>query len=263
MRILDARGVYFKDLNKMIKELIELGEKEILVKNVKGQRYIGDGIKGNNRIVIEGTPGNDMAAYMDGAEIIVWGNAQDAVANTMNGGTVIIHGNAGDTVGYAMRGGEVYIKGDVGYRVGIHMKEYSDQKPVIIIGGKAGDFLGEYMAGGTIILLGLNDELNRGTKLKKDSNGGSNQYNEIDVIGNYCGTGMHGGTIYVRGKIDSFKLGTEVRQSGLDEKDMEFISNYVKKFSDYFRIDYNFIMKEYFKKLYSYNKRPYGNLYAY
>jgi len=245
MITLEAKGVYFRELNMKIKEYVRNGEKEILLKNVEGQRYIGDGIQENCRIIIEGTPGNDMAAYMDGAEIIVHGNAQDAIANTMNSGRIVVHGNAGDTAGYGMRGGEVYIKGNVGYRVGIHMKEYSGKKPVLVIGGKAGDFLGEYMAGGVIILLGLNME-----------EGG-------EIVGNYCGTGMHGGTIYIRGNVETYKLSREVRQVEPDGEDMKLIGTYVKNFSEYFGYNYHDIMKGYFSKLYAYNKRPYGNLYAY
>ena len=245
MRVLNAKRVSYRDLNRMLKEFFERGEREILVKNVEGQRYIGDGMQGNYNIIIEGTPGNDMAAYMNGPRIVVRGNAQDAAANTMNSGEVIVYGSAGDTAGYGMRGGEVYIKGSVGYRVGIHMKEYSDKKPVIVIGGKAGDFLGEYMAGGIIILLGLNEK------------------DEREIIGNYCGTGMHGGTIYVRGHVDVYKLGKEVRQVEADDKDMSFIGAYVKKFSNYFDYGYHSIMDRHFTKLYAYNKRPYGNLYAY
>lgn len=245
MKVLNAKRISYSNLNRMLKEFFERGEREILVKNVEGQRYIGDGMKGNCNITIEGTPGNDMAAYMDGPRIVVRGNAQDAAANTMNSGEVIVCGNAGDTAGYGMRGGEVYIKGSVGYRVGIHMKEYSDKKPVIVIGGGAGDFLGEYMAGGIIILLGLN---------KRD---------ESEITGNYCGVGMHGGAIYVRGHVDAYKLGKEVIQVEADDKDMNFISAYIKKFSDYFDNDYHSIMNKPFTKLYAYNKRPYGNLYAY
>jgi len=245
MKTIDARGIYYRDLNAIIKELFKMNEKEILLKNVAGQRYIGDGIQGDCRILIEGTPGNDMAAYMDGPSIIVHGNAQDGTANTMNNGEVIIHGNAGDTLGYAMRGGEVYIKGNVGYRAGIHMKEYMEKKPVIVIGGKAGDFLGEYMAGGTIILLGLNiDDAQK-------------------IVGSYCGTGMHGGSIYSRIPIDSYKLGKEVEQVEADKNDMNSISSYIMKFCSYFGIEYKSIVERPFLKIYPHNKRPYKNLYAY
>ena len=245
MRTIDAKDMHYKDLNAMIKNLFKRNEKEILIKNVEGQRYIGNGIQGNYKITIEGTPGNDMAAYMDGPSIIVHGNAQDGIANTMNNGEIIIHGNAGDTLGYAMRGGEVYIKGNVGYRTGIHMKEYLEKNPVIVIGGKTGDFLGEYMTGGTIILLGLYLD------------------DPQKIVGGYCGTGMHGGAIYSRIPIDSYKLGKEVKQVQADDKDMESISSYVMKFCNYFGFEYDSIIGQRFFKIYPYNKRPYKNLYAY
>jgi len=245
MRAIDAEGVHYAQLNKSIKEALHAGVKEVHLKNVEGQRYIGDGLTGNHRIVIEGTPGNDMAAYMNGVEIIVKGNAQDAAANTMNEGRIIIHGNAGDTLGYAMRGGEVFVKGNVGYRVGIHMKEYKEKMPVIVVGGKAGDFLGEYMAGGRIILLGLNLS------------------DKEEICGNFCGTGMHNGAIYIRGSIDTFKTGKEVNFVDLDEEDMNFLEQNIKRFVDYFGYSYDYIMNKEFVKLISNNKRPYGNLYAY
>lgn len=245
MQVMDARNIGYREMNSTIKSIFSSGQNEICLKNVSGQRYLGDGITGNHRLFIEGIPGNDLAAYMDGPEVVVKGNTQDAVANTMNSGCVIVHGNAGDTAGYAMRGGEIYIRGNVGYRVGIHMKEYQNKKPVIVIGGKAGDFLGEYMAGGTIILLGLN--LQDGE----------------EAVGSYCGTGMHGGLIYIRGGIEAYKLGKEVIQEEAGSNDLEFIRGYVERYTKYFGVDSNYIMGKKFTKLYAFNKRPYGNLYAY
>ena len=246
MKVIDAKGVIYRELNNKIKAALLSGENEITLNNIGGQRYIGDGLSGKQRIIINGTPGNDTAAYMDGLELIINGNAQDALANTMNDGNIIVYGNAGDTVGYAMRGGEIFIKGNVGYRVGIHMKEYHEKRPVIVIGGKAGDFFGEYMAGGIMLILGLNIG------------------DEEEIVGNYCGTGMHGGAIYIRGDIEAFKLGKEVKLAKPDQEDIILISTYVKKYCKYFEFDYDFIMNNKpFYKLYPYNKRPYGNLYAY
>jgi glutamate synthase domain-containing protein 3 len=245
VKVINARGKYYKELNEEIKTAFKAGETDLNLKNVSGQRYIGDGISGSQKIIIEGTPGNDMAAFMDGLEIVVRGNAQDAMANTMNNGRIIVHGSAGDTVGYAMRGGEIFIKGNVGYRVGIHMKEYEQKKPIVIVGGKAGEFFGEYMAGGVMILLGLNMQ------------------DDDEIVGEYCGAGMHGGVIYVRGDIEPHKLGKEVKLVEPDEDDMKIIKNYVKRFSKYFDFNYDYIMNKPFRKLYPYNKRPYGNLYAY
>jgi glutamate synthase domain-containing protein 3 len=244
MQVLDAKNIRFRELNQSIRNMLGSGQEELHLKNVAGQRYIANGLSGNHRIFIEGIPGNDMAAYMDGPEVIVKGNAQDAIGNTMNRGRVIVHGNAGDTAGYAMRDGEIYIRGNTGYRVGIHMKEYNSKKPVIVIGGSAGDFLGEYMAGGTIIVLGL--DIGEGE----------------EIAGNFCGTGMHGGKIYIRGHIEPHRLGKEVSAVEADIFDMESIKEYIERFSQYFEVDCGFIMDKKFTKLYACNKRPYGNLYT-
>ena len=94
MKEVDAQGLHYRILNEKLRRIIKKGEKRILVKNVCGQRYIGDGIGEKVEIILEGVPGNDLAAFMDGPRIIVRGNAQDGVANTMNKGEVIIHGDA-------------------------------------------------------------------------------------------------------------------------------------------------------------------------
>ncbi len=241
MRI-DAKGMHYRELNSMIRHAIAEGETEIVLDNVGGQRYIGGGLKERVKIIINGTPGNDLGAFMNGPKIIVNGNAQDGIANTMNDGEIIVHGSAGDIIGYGMRGGKVYIKGDVGYRVGIHMKEYKDKKPVIIAGGTAGDFLGEYMAGGIMILLGMNSR---------------------NIIGDYTGTGMHGGVIYIRGEVDPDKLGKEVSCAEVNETDMNIIRHYLEEYCEYFGFDVDKIMHEDFIKLVPLSHRPYGSLYVY
>lgn len=244
MRVIDANGMHYKNLNALIKETAAAGEQDVRVLNVRGQRYIGDGMRGNTIITIEGVPGNDMAAFMDGPTIVVKGNAQDAVGNTMNDGTVIIHGHAGDTVGYAMRGGTIFVRDDVGYRVGIHMKEYEDKVPAIVIGGKAGDFFGEYMAGGVLILLGL------GMKPGES------------IVGNYCGTGMHGGVIYLRGEVDKYHLGKEANVQPIDEKDQKVLRRYIEQFARHFGYDAQELLDNPFTKLIPFGKRPYGKLYS-
>ena len=111
---LDAKGVYYRELNSKVREAVSKGEKEIRLKNVNGQYYIGDGLRGDAKIIVEGVPGNDLAAFMDGPTIVVKGNAQDNIGNTMNSGKVIVEGHAGDVLGYGMRGGKLHIRGDVG-----------------------------------------------------------------------------------------------------------------------------------------------------
>ena len=111
---LDARGVYYKDLNGEIREHALNGARTFEVDNVFGQRYFGTnlwGVPGREKIKIRvnGTPGSDLGAFMDGPIVEVFGNAQDATGNTMNCGRIIVHGSAGDVLGYGMRGGEIYV----------------------------------------------------------------------------------------------------------------------------------------------------------
>src|SRR3989337_435820 len=87
---IDAKGAYYRDLNKKVREAVEKGEKETVLKNVNGQYYIGDGLRGKSTIVVEGVPGNDLAAFMDGPTIRIKANAQDNIGNTMNSGKVIV-----------------------------------------------------------------------------------------------------------------------------------------------------------------------------
>lgn len=242
---IEGSGLYYRDLNRMIREAVAKGEKEIRVKGVNGQYYIGDGLKGSSRIIIEGVPGNDMAAFMDGPTLVIKGNAQDNIANTMNNGKVIIEGNAGDVLGYGMRGGKLHVLGNVGYRVGIHMKGNKKQSPAIIVGGTAGDFFGEYMAGGVLILLGLN---------KKEGE---------PIVGDYLGTGMHGGTIFIRGEVEKKYCGAEVGILDPDDEDTAVLKEYLGDFCKDLNLKLDEVMKKGFKKLLPVSLRPYGNLYAY
>jgi glutamate synthase domain-containing protein 3 len=242
---LDALGLTHKELNARLRQLVAQGHDKIELYNVYGQRYIGTDLDKPVDIEIQGTPGNDLGAFMAGPKIIVRGSAQDGCANTMDSGEIIVHGHAGDILGLSARGGKVFVREDVGYRAGIHMKEYEDKKPVLVIGGTAQDFLGEYMAGGVLILLGLT--------LKED------EHHRM----NFVGTGMHGGVIYLRGSIQSYQLGKEVGTTQLDEKDQQVVNELVGQFASYFGCDPALIMEGSFIKLFPRYLRPYGRLYAY
>ncbi len=242
---INAANIAHKELNSMVKQAVMRGVKRIELFNVHGQRYIGTDILEPVEITIEGTPGNDLGAFMNGQRLLVYGNAQDGSGNTMNGGEIIIHGHAGDITGLAVRGGQILVRDDVGYRAGIHMKEYKEKKPVFIVGGTAQDFAGEYMAGGVMVLLGLN--LEPGSKHNS----------------RYIGTGMHGGIIYIRGDFEDYQLGKEVGVAELDEADIKQLSGLVNIYTGHFGGDATSILNGKFKKLYPRSLRPYGRLYAY
>lgn len=242
---IDANGIFYRELNAMLRSAVSDGTQKIELHNVYGQRYIGTNLDKAVEIEIFGTPGNDLGAFMNGSKLIVHGNAQDCCGNTMNEGEIVVHGHAGDILGLSARGGKIFIREDVGYRAGIHMKEYGDRKPVLVIGGTAQDFLGEYMAGGTLILLGLNL--------------GKEEHHKA----NFIGTGMHGGVIYLRGEVESYQLGKEVGVAELEEKDYQTLQEFVGEFASYFGYDAEEILRHKFVKLFPRCLRPYGRLYAY
>ncbi len=247
--VIDAYGVNYRDLNQRLRRTIEEGAQQITIENVCGQRYIGTnlhelGVLDGIRLDINGTPGNDLCAFLDGPEVYVHGNAQDGCGNTMNGGKIVVHGRAGDITGFAARGGQIFIRDDVGYRVGIHMKEFEDKRPLLVVGGWAQDFLGEYMAGGVIILLDL---------------AGNAARNRTSFIG----TGMHGGTIYLRGQVDEKQIGKEVGVAEMDSEDLAVVRKAVEEYSKLFDMDIKSVLDDTFVRLWPKSKRPYGRLYAY
>ena len=130
MHTINAEGLDHRELNEAIRNAPDC----CTIENCLGQRFIAAGMSREN-LVLKGTPGNALGAYLNGGTLTVHGNAQDAVGDTMNSGTIVIHGSTGDAAGYAMRGGKIYVRGNAGYRAGIHMKAYEDKVPLMIIGG--------------------------------------------------------------------------------------------------------------------------------
>jgi glutamate synthase domain-containing protein 3 len=208
--------LHYKTINCAIRKAIRADCKTIILEEVMGQRYIGATTTGSDLlIVVHGTPGNGLGAFLNGPTIEVLGNAQDMTGNTMNSGKIIVHGNAWDVTGLSARGGTIMIKGSSGYRVGIHMKEFGQMRPSLVIGGTVKDYLGEYMAGGTILVLGLRTDVE-------------------SPVGRNIGAGMHGGRIYVRGKVDPGQLGPGAVISALTDEDTAELTALIEEFEGYF-----------------------------
>lgn len=245
---IDAKDLKHKELNDLMRECILRGAREIVLKNVCGQRYIASRLFFNKpvkvNIDIYGTPGNDLGAFLSGHRIVVYGNAQDGVGNTMDDGEIVVHGRAGDVVAMCMRGGRIFVRDYVGYRCAIHMKGYVNKIPILVIGQTSQDFLCEYMAGGKVIVLGIGVERHRC---------------------NYVGTGMHGGEIYIGGKIESHQFGKEVGIVEIEEDDWKFLEGIVREYCFYFGMEgkEDDILGKNFVKLIPVTKRPYGKVYAY
>ena len=240
---IDARNLHYTPLNQQIRKAVADGVKEIVIDNVLGQRFIADGLRGDDvTITINGVPGGDLAMFMSGPTVIVHGNADHAPGNTMDKGKVIIHGSAGDAVAHSMRGGRVYVRDNIGYRGGIHMKQYMQKRPIVVIGGAARAFLGEYMAGGLLLVLGL---------------GGIQPIAERGV-----GSGIHGGEIFVRGPVDSLFLGVGARQAPVTEDQMTMIRPIINDFAQTFGIDPAPLLAAKYTRIAAASARPFASKYT-
>ena len=237
MRSIDATGMDFSELNALLRN----GGGDVEISGCLGQRFIAAGM-GKRAVRIHGVPGNALGAYLNGAEIEVFGNAQDAVGDTMNAGSIVIHGSIGDTAGYAMRGGEIYVEGDAGYRAGIHMKEYHEHLPVLVIGGKAGSFLGEYQAGGMIIVLGL--------------------HTDGPIVSNYPCTGMHGGKLFLRSDCKDILFPDQVTARPASAEDLKEIESYLRRYCVHFGGDYANLIDSPFTVVTPDSRNPYRQMYV-
>lgn len=240
---IDAKNLHYTPLNRQIRQEVANGVKEIIINNVLGQRFIGDGLRGDGvTITVNGVPGGDLAMFMSGPTIIVHGNAEHAPGNTMDKGKVIIHGSAGDAVAHSMRGGRVYVRDNIGYRGGIHMKQYMEKRPILVVGGSARAFLGEYMAGGLLIVLGLNSI--------------------TPVSERGIGSGIHGGEIIIRGRVDEKNLGVGAKQQPITYKEREAILPIIMDFAQVFGIDSGCFRTDAYTRIIPASARPFANKYT-
>lgn len=229
----------YRTLNEKIRNT---SDREIVIDDCLGQRYIGCGLSDKD-IVIHGTPGNALGAYMDGCTVTVMGNAQDAVGDTMDSGSIVIHGSVGDAVGYSMRGGVILVERDAGYRAGIHMKSYRGKRPLLVIGGRPGSFLGEYQAGGVIVVLARF--------------GGAENF-----VCNFCGNGMHGGKIFVRSDKKPVGPPPNVSVSEASAEDIAELSACIEPYCAVFGADRNEILSHRFYVMTPDSKNPYRQMYT-
>ena len=240
---IDAKGMHYTPLNQKIRAAVAEGAEEIIIDNVLGQRFIGDGLRGNVKITINGVPGGDLGMFMSGPVCVIHGNAEHAPGNTMDSGMLVIHGSAGDAVAHGMRGGKVFIRNNIGYRGGIHMKQYEvEKRPMLVIGGTAHSFLGEYMAGGLVLVFGMGKEK--------------------AITDRGIGSGIHGGEIIIRGEVDDYLLGVGAKKFKFDENDLERIAPVIKSFCECFGLDPAVFLDTNYTKIGPASSRPFASKYV-
>ena len=238
MTSVNAEGLGHKELNDAIRAI----EGPCTVEACCGQRFIAAGMSGKD-LLIRGTPGNALGAYLNGGTITVRGSAQDAVGDTMNAGTIVIHGNIGDAAGYAMRGGKIYVRGNAGYRAGIHMKAYKEKVPLMVIGGCAGSFLGEYQAGGVIIVLNLDAPQEK-------------------CVGFFPCTGMHGGKMFLRSACENVVFPEQVSAHPSSEEDLRELRASLAEYCGVFGLDLEAVLSAPFTTVTPDSGNPYRRMYV-
>ena len=72
--IIEAGLTRYEAVNKEIEKQLEKQNK-VTVKDVNGQRYIGCALDEGKTIEVYGTPGNDMACYLNGGRVVVYGSS--------------------------------------------------------------------------------------------------------------------------------------------------------------------------------------------
>ena len=239
---IDAKDIHYTPLNQQIRKTVNEGAKEITIRNIMGQRFIADGLKGDVSLILHGVAGGDLGMFMSGPDITLYGNADHAPGNTMDAGTIAIHGSAGDAVAHSMRGGKVFVRDTIGYRGGIHMKQYLDKRPVLVIGGSARSFLGEYMAGGLILVL------RRTPDAMNDERG--------------IGSGIHGGEIFIRGEIDDNCVGVGTKKDPCSSDEIARITPLIHEFAEKFGVDPAPFLKSDYTRISPASARPFANKYT-
>ena len=144
-----------------IGSLVTRGFLNIVVMNIRGQRFIANGLGANTdglRIDVYGSSGDYLASGIDGAEVVVHNSGQDQIAQIMKRGKLVVHGDVGQTFMYGAKGGEVFVLGNAAGRPLIN----AVGKPRVVINGTCLDYLAEsFMAGdpladgGFVILNGI------------------------------------------------------------------------------------------------------------
>lgn len=238
---IDAKGMHYTPLNKLIRQAVADGAEEIVLENVLGQRFIADGLRGDATVTVNGVPGGDLCMFMSGPTCIIHGNADHAPGNTMNEGKVVIHGSAGDAVAHSMRGGTVFVRDNIGYRGGIHMKQYDEKRPILVVGKNAQSFLGEYMAGGLLIVLGMDGST---------------------YTGRGVGSGIHGGEIIIRGDVADNLLGVGATKLPLTDDDRTRIAPVIREFAEAFGLDPEPLINAEYTRIVPASARPFAGKYT-
>jgi glutamate synthase domain-containing protein 1/glutamate synthase domain-containing protein 3 len=228
-----------QSISRFIVEASQLGWKNFITFNWRGQRFCGCGLGSDSddiRIDVFGSSGDYLGSGLDGAEIAAHENAQDQVGQIMKRGKLVIYGDVGQTFMYGAKGGEAYVLGNAAGRPLIN----AVGSPRVVINGTCLDYLAEsFMAGnpseggGFVILNGL-----------KFNKKGEIIESETPYPGGNLFSLASGGAIYIRDPHRKTEQGqlNGGRFAVLTEKDWEIIFPYLKENEKLFNISIDYLL---------------------
>jgi len=205
--LVDSVGFPSEGADSLARFLVEAsrrGWREMIVFDVRGQRFVGCGFGPRSdgiRLDVYGTPGDYLGSGLDGMTVVVHGDAQDQCGQILKSGRLVIHGDVGQTFMYGAKGGDVFVLGHAAGRPLIN----AVGRPRVVINGTALDYLAEsFMAGvptaggGFVVVNGVRfDASGRLTELETPYPGG----NLFSLAA--------GGAVYIRdphGRLDERQL---------------------------------------------------------
>jgi glutamate synthase domain-containing protein 1 len=140
---------------QFLERAYELGWKNFITYNFRGQRNFGAGLVARDKVRIDvyGRVGDCLAAFADGPEFYVHESAQDSVAYCFKSGKLVVFGDAGKAFEYGAKGGVTFILGDLIDRPLIN----AVGSATAVINGSCKDYMGEscMAARGFTILNGM------------------------------------------------------------------------------------------------------------
>ncbi len=126
---------------QFLERAYELGWRNFIAYNFRGQRNFGAGLIARDKVRIDvyGRVGDCLAAFADGPEFYVHESAQDSVAYCFRSGKLVIFGDAGKAFEYGAKGGVTFVLGDLIDRPLINAAGGA----TAVINGSCKDYMGE------------------------------------------------------------------------------------------------------------------------
>ena len=145
---LNIKGMESREVNRKLRELLPV-EKEIMIEHPDSMHNFATALKGEGKIIVEGSTGFYTGGFLEGPTLIIQGNTGLYTGDNMMNGLIIVEQNTGSNVGPSMIGGTIVVKGHCGSWAGYGMKGGN-----LIVCGNVGMWTGKMMLGGRIVVLG-------------------------------------------------------------------------------------------------------------